>query len=108
MDENLCISKIIQNPEDHDHLIMVLRYRERGTQPFKPLKDLIKESKDGGYTWTQYTEIEFPTTYLLKDADMVDGALYLSHVQDFIVKLYGEDNSEIELIPMANYQNQIL
>jgi len=108
LDDELCVSKISQDPMDPDHLIMVLRYREIGEKPLKPLKELIKESKDGGYTWAQYTEIEDPPTYLIKDADIIDGSLYLPHVQDFIVRIYGEDHDEIELIPMANYQNQII
>ena len=105
LNDELCITKIIQDPEDSDHLIVVLRCREIGEKPFRPLKELIKESKDGGYTWTQYTEVEDPPTYLIKDADIVDDSLYIPHVQDFIVRLYGEDHSEIELFPMANYQN---
>jgi photosystem II stability/assembly factor-like uncharacterized protein len=99
--EDTAPTTITVDPEDDQHLVSAGRRRLSGDDKAFPISDLVRESTDGGRTWSQFTDsTEFQATFI-KDVDIRDGHVYFTRVSDWILRTDVDDHSAWKRIDMA-------
>lgn len=93
--KDVIISNIIQDPADPQHIL--LPFRHNILHEFtSPLSQLLKESFDGGETWSASTNLTFQSNGIT-DVDVVGSANYLLSPFDWgILKLNGTEQEFID------------
>jgi len=103
--EDLVLTKISQNPENPQHLVLVARNKRVGDTKARPISKLIYESTDGGSTWDTFTNNTFYQYHMIKDIDFSGGRIFFPRVADWILSVDASDHSSWERIDMPFFGN---
>jgi photosystem II stability/assembly factor-like uncharacterized protein len=96
--KDIYVSNIVQDPNNPRHLILTYRYN-MVNEVCLPLKDLTKNSFDGGKTWVSLTN-EMALSNGISDAQIVNNTYYFVSPWGGSVGVYKIDGSSFSLIPM--------
>jgi photosystem II stability/assembly factor-like uncharacterized protein len=105
-DPRTIIAKMVQCSDDRNHLLLLLESKHVEIYGQIEVKELIRESYDGGESWSRFTEISDISSDRIRDIQLVNDTYYVSHVQDWILKIKEDDRNNWEGIDLATTQNQ--
>ena len=101
--DDLALTKISQDPNNSQHLILVTRNKRNGDTANRPISKLIYESTDGGSTWNTFTTNTFYKFHMIKDVDFSGGHIFFPRVGDWILSVDDSDHSSWERIDMPSF-----
>lgn len=93
--EGVIVSNIIQNPKDPEHIVLACKHTVVH-EKLSPLSELLRESRDGGKTWSRLTDLTLQTNGV-EDVVISGNAYYLLNPYGWgIIRLEGSDYEQIE------------
>ncbi|MCP4612332.1 MAG: hypothetical protein GY845_26850 [Planctomycetes bacterium] len=104
--EDLVLTKISQDPENPQHLVLVARNKKNGDTADRPISELIYESTDGGSTWDTFTSNTEYQYHMIKDVDFSGGRIFFPRVADWILSVDASDHSSWERMAMPYFGAQ--
>lgn len=95
--DDLIITDIVQDPNDSEHILLTFKHN---TDAPTPLSELLRESHDGGKTWSRLTDLTLKSKGIT-DLDVFGSTYYLISPFDSlrIIKLEGSQFELLE-VPM--------
>jgi photosystem II stability/assembly factor-like uncharacterized protein len=104
---DVVVSTIVQDTGNIDHLIVSFKHN-RLHEALSPLSDLVRESFDGGVSWSLLTDLSLESNGVT-DVDVVGSSYYLLCPYDGlqIINLTGSDYSLIASPTLSEYENVV-
>jgi photosystem II stability/assembly factor-like uncharacterized protein len=101
----LIISNIIQDIKNEEHIILSFRHKLHDT--YLPLSELLFESYDASFTWSDIVNITLEANHV-GDIDLVDSSYYITPAKgSSIVKVDGADYELIDMPRAEGYDPKI-
>lgn len=102
MDDDIIIANIIQDSDNSEHIFLLFRHNVMHEYT-SPVSELLKESYDGGETWSPVTDIAFESNGIT-DIDAVGSVYYLLSPWDgCILKLDGSSYEEFGMPRVSEF-----
>ena len=97
------VANIVQGSANPEHIFVLFRHPISHEVNY-PISNLVKESYDGGRTWSHVTDCTIKSNGVTDIA--VDGSVYylINHYNDYILKLDGSDCEKIEMPRLEGFQ----
>ena len=93
---DVIISKIVEDPDDPEHILLLFQHPVIQGVTYQ-LSELIRESHDGGRTWTRVTDLTRGSNGLTDVAILGSGYYLLSPYDGFMVRLDGSDGEFVRM-----------
>jgi photosystem II stability/assembly factor-like uncharacterized protein len=104
LDERIMLERIIQDPNDENHLLLALRQKMvRDTEATG--YEYLRESVDAGETWDYLTtELTLEIDGILDIGITADNYYFLCTYDDLIIKYDGQDYEEVDMPFIDDYE----
>ncbi|GAG36778.1 unnamed protein product, partial [marine sediment metagenome] len=93
---DVIISKIVEDPDDPEHILLLFRHPVIQEVTYQ-LSELIRESHDGGRTWTRATDLTRGSNGLTDVAILGSAYYLLSPYDGYMVRLDGSDGEFVRM-----------
>jgi photosystem II stability/assembly factor-like uncharacterized protein/predicted TIM-barrel fold metal-dependent hydrolase len=101
--KDIVIANIIQNPNNLQHIILTFKHNIMH-EIKSPVSMLVKESHDGGKTWSPVTDLDIESNGIT-DADIVGSVYYLLNPFDsYMLKLDGSRSERINMPVVKDFE----